>query len=330
MFRAYSSRRTVFVGVALCLLAAELVTLQLPLFERRPAFFTTTVLLDLSLVAPLALFFLVRLWRPLNWTVLYSFACLGVLAASLITGTKLLPLVVLLQLSALFIWLRRLGKFAGDVADSRRQGADWLESFQATISSRLQALISHPLFKLSSLDVKVWRYSVFGYVKPKYENALAIFSYSKSVTPYLHCALAFILVLEVIPQHILIHQWNPLSAWALSILTLYGLLWLWADYRSLSLKPNELHPDSLKLHYGIRASAEIPLDAVLSIAPFDPETDEDAVSLSVKKEPSLTITLCEEVTVHKLFGSSPSKKLAVSLDDDEAFIEKVLEQRNKD
>lgn len=322
-------RRTVFAGAALFFLIAEILTLQLPLFERQPQLFNTTILLDLSLVAPISLFFLIRLWRPLNQQVLYGLVCAGVFAASLITGTKLWFMVVFVQLGALLIWLTRLRVLANDVAGSRKQGLDWLESLRLSLAAGIQSLLSHPALKLTALDVKVWRYSVFSFVKPKHENALATFSYAQNTTPYLHLALAFLLVLEVIPQHILIHQWSPLAAWGLSIFTLYGLLWLMADYRSLSLKPSELHADVLKLHCGIRATANVALETILSVRAFDPTTDEDAVSLSVKKEPSLTLMLEDDVTLSKLFGVTKSKKLALTLDDDEGFIDAVLRQKSK-
>ena len=322
-------KRTVFAGAALFLLIAEILTLQLPLFERQPQFFNTTVLLDLSLVAPISLFFLIRLWRSLNWQVLYGLVCVGVFAASLVTGSRLWFMVLLLQLGALFIWFTRLKVLANEVAGSREQGLGWLESLKLGLIRRLETLLAHPALKLTSLDIKVWRYSVFSYTEPKHKNALATFSYAQNTTPYLHLALAFLLILEVIPQHVLIHQWSPLAAWGLSIVTLYGLLWLMADYRSLGLKPTELHANVLKLHCGIRATANIPLKTILSVRLFDPTTDEDAVSLSIEKEPSLTLMLEDEVTVSKLFGVTKSKKLALTLDDDEEFIDAVLEQKNR-
>ena len=61
------------------------------------------------------------------------------------------------------------------------------------------------------------------------------------------------------------------AAWIVTVLDLYGVLWLVGDYHALRLRPTRIDDDTLVLSYGLRWRASIPLDAIGSVETISSE-----------------------------------------------------------
>jgi hypothetical protein len=72
-----------------------------------------------------------------------------------------------------------------------------------------------------------------------------------------------VLTIETAVLHLWLHARHPLVAWTLTILSLATLAWLAIDYRSMGRETVSVRDGALTLRIGLRARAEISLDAVV-------------------------------------------------------------------
>ena len=324
------SLKIIFFAVAFCLLAAEVTVLQLPLFKLNPQWFTMAVAADLSLVAPLVLFFSVRLWRPLRPKTLLFFIAVGAFVGGLLTGTRLWFVALAIESVALLFLLSKLNVLVKQTLSLKQKGYSLPRAICLGSQDTVKALLAHPAFRLTALDIKVWRYSVFSAWQKQSNEAVATFSYYQLGNPAIRLAIGFMIISEALPQHLLVHQWSPLAAWLLTATNIYGLMWLFADYKAMQLKPVALRETKLDIYCGFRGSVSVPLEQIVSITPFEGQTmDKNATSLSSLKEPQLIIELKSPVEVQKLFGTVEAGLLYVSVDDPHIFIKRVMQQREE-
>ena len=72
---------------------------------------------------------------------------------------------------------------------------------------------------------------------------------------------------EVFAVHLLVTRWSTTTAWVLTAVSLYGLVWLTGDYQAMRLRPIRVTGDGLEIRIGLRWSLRIPWDAVDALRP---------------------------------------------------------------
>ena len=285
---------------------------------------------DLSLIAPLVLFFSIRLWRPLRPRALLFFIATGAFIGGVLTGTKLWFVALAVESIALLFLFSRFNVLVRQTLSLKQKGYSLPRAIYLGSRDAIKTLLAHPALRLTALDIKVWRYSVFSAWQKQNGEAVMTFSYYQLGNPSIRLAIGFMIVFEALPQHLLVHQWNPLAAWLLTATNVYGLMWLFADYKAMQLKPIELREAELDIHCGFRGSVSVPLEQIISITPFEGQTiDKNATSLSSLKQPQLAIELKAPVEVQKLFSTVEARLLYLSIEDPQEFTERVMQQREK-
>lgn len=127
-------------------------------------------------------------------------------------------------------------------------------------------------------------------------------------------------------MHLLVARHHPRIAWTLTVLSLWGLFWLFGDFRAMSLRPVRFGEDALELHVGRRWSARVPFDRIAAIrtvrgAP-PPRREVGTLRAVVLGDPSLLLDLREPVVAHGPYGLTREvRRIAIAPDDRARFLE---------
>ncbi len=78
-------------------------------------------------------------------------------------------------------------------------------------------------------------------------------------------AVALAICIEIVPIHFLMHMYSPLAAWILTALSGYSLLWVLGDMAARRNRPHQLGAKWLRLSYGLRWEAVVPLGAIVAV-----------------------------------------------------------------
>lgn len=134
-------------------------------------------------------------------------------------------------------------------------------------------------------------------------------------------------LIEIPLVHLVVHQFNPIVAWILTLLTLYTILWLIGDYQAIRLHPIVVDETHLHLRAGMRWQVTIPLEAIITIRPLTlaGRQKKEGLDLSIAGNAKLLLELNEPVTVKGLFGiKRVTDKIAFAVDDEKAFLNLLL------
>lgn len=130
-------------------------------------------------------------------------------------------------------------------------------------------------------------------------------------------------LIEIPLVHLVVHQFNPIAAWILTILSLYTVGWLIGDYQAIRLHPIVVTHDTLHLRTGMRWRVHIPFRHIAAIRPLHHSERQNKafLDLSVAKNPRLLLELNEPVPVRGLFGiKRTTDKIAFAVDEEKAFL----------
>ena len=137
---------------------------------------------------------------------------------------------------------------------------------------------------------------------------------------------------EAIGVHLLVRQWSAIVAWVLTLLDIYGIVWLINDYRALNRERTTIDRTGLHVRYGKRWVADVPLEAIESIEPIAGEwrKQSGALKLAMLDAPRLLIRLREPVQAIGLGLIKRSvDSIAVLPDDAEGFEASLREELQK-
>ena len=320
---AIRSRTALFAAVALgvyltaTVLGAELATL--PHADR----IALGITLDLALVVPAAYYWLVV--RPRGWPVagVLPIVIAGVVAAGLVIPAMHHDVVraaerLLLPAEAMVVgWIAwratRAARAAGAAHD-----ADPLTTLQAgaaaVIPGRAAAVIASELGVLY-YGLAAWR------ARPHAPPGAESFStHRTSGHGGLVFALLLITAVEGVVVHVLLANWNAAVAWIVTALTVYGALWLLADYRATVLAPLSWDGTTLRVRCGLRWRARLANAQLRRIARAPTDGAGDAQSLTFLADPNVWIECVPPAELHGPFGlRREATWIGLSVDDADRF-----------
>jgi hypothetical protein len=79
--------------------------------------------------------------------------------------------------------------------------------------------------------------------------------------------LMMVCAIEVFVVHLAVTRWSPTAAWVLTILGVYTMVWLVADYHAARLRPLVVGDDALWVRLGLRWRLRIPYDCIVRAHP---------------------------------------------------------------
>jgi len=289
------------------------------LFVTQPEVMSTAITVDLIVTAALLHYVVgVRHAGLPKWTVAPVAAMGGVAATLLIPGGESLGLaaglLVMVELGVSGFALWRLGALVKDGRAARASGADVFEALEAGLAESLESKL---LAAAVVTELRLMGLGLFGVFRrtPTIDGA---FTMHKLPGYY---AVAGVLIglsfVEIPVVHLLLQVVHPVPAWIVTVLSIYGLIWIWGDVQAMRLHPTVVEGDALKLRVGLRWRATILL---ADIAAIERVTEPEAVDVVVLGAPTLALVLRRPVTVKGPFGiTRTGTRISLQIDEPEAF-----------
>ena len=78
-------------------------------------------------------------------------------------------------------------------------------------------------------------------------------------------AFLVLMAVELPIAHGLLRPWSPALAWTVTALSLYGLLFAWAESRATRWRPISLFNDCLQLREGVLLDVALPLSCIAAV-----------------------------------------------------------------
>jgi hypothetical protein len=250
-------------------------------------------------------------------------AAIGFVVAKLLVGLGALGMVGALAETAVVVWLAiRIRRIARRARELRRLGHGLHASLDIAFTDvlRPRAVASGIATEVSTMILAVtgwFRRAPAGYSMHRNTGFMMIVG--------VLCALA---VVEAVGMHVVVMQWSSTAAIVLTILSIYGLVWLLGMTHAVRLSPLRFLGDDLIIERGLRARLAVPRGLVAEATPVTAKVD-GALDLAYF-DANLLLVFREPVVVHGLFGrTKTTDRITLSVDDREGFVAALRTDRDR-
>ena len=119
---------------------------------------------------------------------------------------------------------------------------------------------------LLATEISVLYYGIFGWKSEiEIDKGKAFSYYKKSGYSAVVAVFVFLTIIETFSLHLLIAHWSAVVAWVLTILSIYGLIFLLADFNSARKRPIYINDYNLEIRIGFRWNVTIPFENIKHI-----------------------------------------------------------------
>lgn len=202
---------------------------------------------------------------------------------------------------------------------------DWFTAGMAAMTGNARAA------RLAALELSIWYYAVFSWrSKPDVPQGCHAFSCHRE-TGYL--ALSGVIMalfpLEAFVVHLLVMQWSWVAATALTVLTLYTLLWMVGNTRAVVLSPLLVDDTTLTVRWGAFFREYIPLDSIDHLQSGEPDIPQhECINMGVMGASPCWVVLNAPVTMRTITGRERSiRAINISPDNRGDFKKALSKQR---
>ena len=302
-------------------------------FAAHPDELAWAVTFDLTITIPLLYYLVVirsRAARPV--TIAPVFAVCATIAAIVLprgyqqTLHDLRFVIAPLEVFTIVMLVRRLAAI--------RQREPASDLYTRIDAAARQVLGDTPVAGFVASEVAIAWYAFFGWNrKPDVPSGARSFTvHERSGWGSIVACIIVLIVAESIGLHLLVQLWSRRTAWIVTSIDLYSVLWLLGDYNALRLRPSLIDGDLLRIRYGLRWSATVRRDQVDSIRAARGQSDwkrRDLLKVAMIDDPRSIITLREPIVVHGLAGFRKTvKAIAISPDDDAPLNDWISDARS--
>ena len=296
----------------------------------RPDVFARAVTADLTLFVPVLFYlFLVR-GRRLPLVSVVPVFLLSLAGAALVlpdAHEQALHVVGYLGIPAELLVLGFVGVKAVQTAGAvRRSGA---ESGAGAFYDRVRTAARDTLgpnvgSEVLATEIALAYYAAAGWRHSAPTDPGAFSAHRRSGYATVVGVLSVVMAVETVGLHLVVSRWSPTAAWALTLLSLYGLVWIGADYQAIRLRPIRLSPRSLDVRVGLRWSVTIPFEAVVGLYRVEsrpPDRKEAGyVRAVLSGDARYYVTLREPVEARGAYGiRTQATKVGFTVDEPERF-----------
>ena len=286
---------------------------------------------DLLLSIPLIYFLLIRKTAIPNSTVV------PVMLVGFLVGTFFLPesgqtylslfktwVFPVMELAIITFVIIKVRKAQQHFKRIREYTFDFYTALQKAVGEILPRAVAIAMVT----EIAVFYYGFIDWKKRKLQEGE--FSYHKETsTVILFIMLIFLIVIETFVLHLLIQQWSHVTAWILTVLSIYTGVQIMGFLKSIQKRPISIEAGKLFLRYGILNETTIDLASIASVeySSREPELNSEVRKLSLLGDMeghNVIIHLKEENTLTGLYGFKKSyKTLAFHVDQKNEFKEKL-------
>ncbi len=159
---------------------------------------------------------------------------------------------------------------------------------------------------------------------------MAEFTYRNARSGSLVGGIIGAIAIETVVVHLLLYNHSRITAWLLTILSVWAIIWLARDYRALGVGALSVGDQNVNLVVGHRYSLRVRRDNITRVSQPTfrdlptPGTNEgrDYLNLLKPATPNVLLTLCEPIRVRTPGGLHRTvARLGLHLDDAGTFIE---------
>ncbi len=330
-----------FLAAALLIFSVDFALVRTMPFAGDDLLLAYAVLADFILVIPFIYWLVLLRKTNKSITKVFMLPLLGAVAAWLILPVSMRNtvwnviwpielLVMSLELFLLGYEIRIAYRVIRRYRQVARSEADLVEAMRISFKAELgkgkfAAVLLHDFSMIYHLLFSWKRRTAKG-------DGRSSFSYHRKSSQLLYTiVITKMVVFEGVAVHLLVQQWSHWAAWILTAADVWLLALLWADWRASQLHPVRLESTHVRLRYGLRIQADVPLHAIAhveSAREYHPDaTEQNTSALPLLATPNVRIALKEPMDVEGiLFLPRSVTSIYVALDEPDAF---VRELRNK-
>jgi len=341
-----------FGVIALLIVAANLATLRVFALSEEEPMLVYAAMADFMLVIPFFYWLMVLRRRGRSIAGVMALPLLGAAAVWLLVppgqrgmvwgaAWPVEAVIVAAELAFVIFEARVVYRLIQGYRVAARKEKDTMEAWRIALRSKSGEGEGGGGGKLASIvlhDIGMLYYLLFSWRKGRAKTGSGSglpFTYHRKTNQILYAAiLTKVIVFEGVAVHLLVSQWSHPAAWILTIADLWLLALIWADCRASALQPVRVEEDRLRLRYGLRIQADIPLASIAGVASageLHPEREEMKQALGpVLGTPNVCIELNrEEKAEGLLFQPKPVQRLYLTLDEPDAFVRELEERMGR-
>jgi hypothetical protein len=279
---------------------------------------------DLLVLVPAIYLLLKR--PPLKPALLATFALvsLGVLVGSFVVPQQDKQAWLVLEnlrwvyLGALV--LLQLALIGSVVREIRRHWAE--PNLEAAVAGVIARCVPEPTIAgLVQADARIWLYALvrdrsrFAYSAPAFGAARHDGNASTQQ------GFLVLLAVEIPVLHLIVHLFSPVAAWVITALSVYGLVFLYAEYRATLLRATTLEPGHLHVRHGVLGDLAVPYDRIQAVERVNlrPRRQRSSLRFVGTGTANVRIDLKPGTQLPTLFGRRQLESVFIGLDDPAAF-----------
>jgi hypothetical protein len=326
-----------FLGLVISYVFLGLFIVHSTSFLTHSDLFSLAITFDLCLGLPVLFYFLIvkkRQWDALL-TVIALVPAIGI--ASLILPKdnhyylKFAIQSLVITEGGLFIYgILKIRKIIASYRIYAHNSTDFIGNIERSLADILggSSLVTH----IVASEFAMLYYSLFFWrAKADYTEGASFFTVHKKVGYGIILAvLSMGGFLEIFGMHVFIAKYSTTGALVLTILSIYSILFIIADFVAMSKRPIFFEKDVLKFRVGLRWSAEIPISEIVDcqlIKNF--KKDKSVLNAAIIGNPNCLIVLKNPIVFTGIYGIRRIKSSVVfNVDNEKAFVE-ILKELKK-
>lgn len=328
-----------FLFAAMAILAADTAIARTSPFGETDALFGYAVLFDFALVIPFLFWLLVLRKRGKSIAKALALPIAGAVAAWFVLPEGLRDLVwktmlpfeaviVSLELFIIGYEVRVLYRFVRKYRQIRKTEPIAPEALRMTVKEGFgKGKLAHVLLH----DINLFYYLLFSWGRKRAESVErgSLYTYHKKTSQMLYAGIiTHILVFEAVVVHLLVAQLSHVAAWIATAADLWLLALIWADCRAAALRPVTVEDGMLRVRYGLRIQADVPLDAIGEVEArreFEPTPEEKRKFAGpILGAPNVRIALNRPLPAEGLlFLPREVTGIYLTMDEPDAFVREI-------
>ncbi|WP_299285316.1 hypothetical protein [uncultured Mucilaginibacter sp.] len=318
--------------IASTILFGGLFLLQhVPLMKRDAV--ATALLADMVLTFPLAYYFL--LIRPLQlrkWSMVFVFTCCCAVAYLTLPVhqkyyvLQLRKLSELIELSVILYAISKIRKIIAAFRESEAAFPDFAYNLYQSIAT---VLGNGTAIKLLASELIVLRFGLLCWKKPgKNPKAISRYTvYKESGYSALFGVLLFVLLIEIFAFHLLLVQYSRVAAIIVSLVSVYGMIFIISDLSATVKSPVLIMKDKLLLRVGYRWRTIVNTNNIASAEKINDNYQPDKNCFKggiTKNSVNVLLTFKHPVSVERSYRKPvTADKIIMSIDNVDDFIKDV-------